>query len=434
MRELALRTVQPLQFMAETNHRTLNFWGDFTGWIPGLREADAALESFSRLARNYRKPRFDLGDVIVSGQRVAVTETVVADRPFCRLLHFRKDLPQRGSQVLLVAPLSGHYATLLRPTVEALLPGHDVFITDWADARQVPLDAGRFDLGTYVEYLKEFMRYLGPDTHVIAVCQPAVPVLCAVAHLAEDNERAQPRTMTLIAGPIDTRVNPTGVNRFARDRTLAWFESHVIEQVPPSYPGMGRRVYPGFLQLAGFVSMNMQRHIDAHVEFYCNLVKGNQDKAEFHRKFYDEYNAVLDMPAEYYLETIEKVFCEHHLSRGCMEAAGRPVHPGAIEKVALLTVEGGLDDITGCGQTEAAHSLCTGIPAERRSHIIAECTGHYGTFAGRKFKEIILPALEQFIRTYSVSPGLPSRAAALNRAPATTEKRHPLRRQIRSSE
>ncbi|MFJ1257025.1 polyhydroxyalkanoate depolymerase [Cupriavidus sp. CuC1] len=397
LRELALQSFEPLGLMAEASHQTVNFWGNFVAWIPGMREAGAALESFSRLAKGYGKPGFAIDDVIVSGQRVAVTETVLIDEPFCRLLRFKKDMPCPGPQVLLVAPLSGHYATLLRPTVEALLPEHDVCITDWTDARFVPLDAGRFDLGCYVEYLKRFMRYLGTDTHVIAVCQPGVPVLCAIAQMAEDSEHAQPRTMTLIAAPIDTRVSPTPVNQFAQTYTLPWFEANVIERVPARYPGMGRQVYPGFLQLAGFVSMNMSRHADAHLDFYCNLVKGNQNEAALHRKFYDEYNAVLDVPAEYYLETIQKVFQEHHLSRGCMEVGNRRVHLEAITKVALLTIEGAEDDITGRDQTEAAHLLCTGISPKHRKHVVVDGVGHYGTFAGRRFHQCILPAITQFI-------------------------------------
>jgi poly(3-hydroxybutyrate) depolymerase len=289
----------------------------------------------------------------------------------------------------------------LRPTVDALLPEHDVYITDWTDARQVPLEAGRFDLSSYVEYLKEFLRYLGPDTHVVAVCQPAVPLLCAIAHMAEDGEFEQPRSMTLLAGPVDTRKRPTAVNRFAQAHTLRWFESHVIERVPPPYPGNGRLVYPGFLQLACFVSMNVWRHVEAHLDLFQNLVKDNKDKVARHDTFYQEYSAVLDMPAEYYLETIQKVFREHHLPYGRMEVAGRPVRPEAITKVALLTIEGRRDDITGQGQTKAAHALCKGIPAQRRRHVIVDGAGHYGMFSGRKFRESILPTIVRFVRAHA---------------------------------
>nr|WP_249221268.1 polyhydroxyalkanoate depolymerase [Cupriavidus sp. KK10] len=398
LRELTLQSLGPLGAMIEAGYRAVNFWGESVAWLPGLREADAALELFTRLTKSYGKPRFEIDEVLVRGQRVAVTETALIEEPFCRLLHFRKDMSSPGPRVLLVAPLSGHYATLLRPTVEALLPGHDVYITDWADARVVPLDAGHFDLGGYVDYLKKFLRYLGAGTHIVAVCQPGVPVLCAVAQMAEDNEQVQPRSMTLIAAPIDTRVSPTAVDQFARQHSLAWFEANVIERVPAGYPGNGRRVYPGFLQLAGFVSMNVAQHAGAHLDFYRHLVDGRQSEAARHRKFYDEYNAVLDVPAEYYLETIQKVFLEHHLCRGCMEVGQRRVYPEAIRNVSLLTIEGSDDDITGRGQTEAAHALCAGLAADRKEHLVVDGVGHYGTFAGQRFRESILPAMTQFIQ------------------------------------
>lgn len=398
LREFTLQSVGPFGAMIEAGQRAVDFWGESIAWLPGMREAGAALDLFTRLTKAYGKPGFGIGEVIACGQRVAVTETVLIEAPFCRLLHFRKDTPCPGPRVLLVAPLSGHYATLLRPTVEALLPEHDVYITDWADARLVPLDAGNFDLGGYVDYLKAFMRYLGAGTHVVAVCQPGVPVLCAVAQMAEDNEHAQPRSMTLVAAPIDTRLSPTAVNRFAQKYSLPWFESNVIERVPASYPGRGRRVYPGFLQLAGFVSMNVARHAGAHLDYYCHLVDGRQHEAARHRQFYDEYNAVLDVPAEYYLETIQKVFLEHHLCRGCMEIGQRRVYPEAIANVSLLTIEGGDDDITGRGQTEAAHALCTGLADARKAHLVVDGVGHYGTFAGQGFRQSILPAMTQFIQ------------------------------------
>nr|WP_246840190.1 polyhydroxyalkanoate depolymerase [Cupriavidus sp. GA3-3] len=398
LRELTLQSLGPLGAMIEAGYRAVNFWGESVAWLPGLREADAALELFTRLTKAYGKPSFEIDEVFVRGQRVAVTETALIEEPFCRLLHFRKDMSNPGPRVLLVAPLSGHYATLLRPTVEALLPGHDVYITDWADARLVPLDAGHFDLGCYVDYLKKFLRYLGAGTHIVAVCQPGVPVLCAVAQMAEDNEQVQPRSMTLIAAPIDTRVSPTAVDQFAQQYSLAWFEANVIERVPAGYPGNGRRVYPGFLQLAGFVSMNVAQHAGAHLDFYRHLVDGRQTEAARHRKFYDEYNAVLDVPAEYYLETIQKVFLEHHLCRGRMEVGQRRVYPEAIANVSLLTIEGSEDDITGRGQTEAAHALCAGLAADRKEHLVVDGVGHYGTFAGQRFRESILPAMTQFIQ------------------------------------
>jgi poly(3-hydroxybutyrate) depolymerase len=398
LREFARQSFEPVGALVEAARHAVNFWGPSVALLPGMRETGAALDLFTRLTKAYGKPSFAIDTVMVRGHRVAVTETVVTEEPFCRLLHFNKDVSCPGERVLLVAPLSGHYATLLRPTVEALLPEHDVYITDWTDARFVSLDAGHFDLGCYVEYLKKFMRYLGAGAHVVAVCQPGVPVLCAIAQMAEDGEKAQPRSMTLIAAPIDTRVSPTGVNRFAQKYSLPWFEANVIERVPAGYPGSGRRVYPGFLQLAGFVSMNASRHADAHLDYYRHLVDGDLGEAERHRKFYDEYNAVLDVPAEYYLETIQKVFLEHHLGRGCMEVDGRRVCTEAISNVALLTIEGSEDDITGRGQTEAAHALCAGLPGKQRAHMVADGVGHYGTFAGQGFQRFILPGITQFIR------------------------------------
>lgn len=397
LRELTRQSFQPLSAMVQTAQHHVNFWGDFVNWLPGVRETGAALDMFTRLTRHYDRPSFGIDTVMVRGKQVGVTETVLIEQPFCRLLRFQKDVAAPGKQVLLVAPLSGHYATLLRPTVQALLPAYDVHVTDWADARQVPLQAGPFDLGTYVDYLKQFLRHLGPDTHVIAVCQPGVPLLCAVAQMAEDGEQARPRSMTLIAAPIDTRVSPTAVNRFAHQHALSWFETHVIERVPGTYPGRGRRVYPGFLQLAGFVCMNASRHADAHLDYYRHLVDGNLAEAARHRQFYDEYNAVLDVPAEYYLETIQKVFLEHHLGQGCMAVGGRRVYPEAITGTALLTIEGSEDDITGRGQTEAAHVLCSGIAHAQRARMVVDGVGHYGTFAGREFRRTILPGIIEFV-------------------------------------
>jgi len=398
LRELTRQSFEPFGAMVETARHAVNFWGGSVAWLPGVRETGAALDLFNRLTKDYGKPGFAIDHVLVNGERVAVTETVLIDEPFCRLLHFNKNMTAPGPRVLLVAPLSGHYATLLRPTVEALLPEHDVYITDWADARFVPLDAGHFDLGGYVAYLKKFIRHLGAGTHVVAVCQPGVPVLCAVAQMAEDGEKAQPGSMTLIAAPIDTRASPTAVNEFAQRHSLPWFEANVIEQVPAGYAGKGRRVYPGFLQLAGFVSMNASRHAGAHLDYFRHLVDGDLGEAARHRKFYDEYNAVLDVPAEYYLETIQKVFLEHHLGRGCMEVGDRRVYPEAITDVALLTIEGSEDDITGRGQTGAAHALCTGLADSQRAHMVIDGVGHYGTFAGQAFQRSILPGITQFIQ------------------------------------
>ncbi|ETH88436.1 intracellular poly[D(-)-3-hydroxybutyrate] depolymerase [Bordetella pertussis STO1-CHOC-0018] len=300
--------------------------------------------------------------------------------------------------MLLVAPLSGHHATLLRDTVRALLPAHDVYVTDWVDARMVPQDAGPFHLDDYVRYIQAFLRHLGPDTHVISVCQPTVPVLAAISLMASANDPCQPRSMVMMGGPIDPRESPTQVNRLATTKPYAWFESQLIHAVPAPYPGAGRRVYPGFLQHAGFMAMNPDRHLKSHYDFYLDLLRGDDGDAEAHRRFYDEYNAVLDMPAEFYLDTIRTVFQEFRLPGGTWEIDGQLVRPADIRKTSLLTVEGELDDISGQGQTRAAIKLCSGIPAARKSHYTAVGCGHYGIFSGRRWRELICPKIAAFIR------------------------------------
>jgi poly(3-hydroxybutyrate) depolymerase len=303
--------------------------------------------------------------------------------------------------VLVVAPLSGHHATLLRDTVRAILPEHEVYITDWLDARLVPVHEGPFHLDDYVHYVQEFIRLLGPEVHVISVCQPTVPVLAAVSLMADAGDPIAPRTMTMMGGPIDTRRSPTVVNNFATGRPLSWFESRVIQRVPARYAGFGRRVYPGFLQHASFIAMNAHRHVEAHRDFFNHLVVGDGESAEAHRRFYDEYNAVLDMTAEYYLETLRVVFKEHALPNGTWDVRGQRVRPEAIRKTALFTIEGELDDISGVGQTEAAHGLCRGIPASRRDHLLMEGVGHYGIFSGRRYREKIYPRIRGFIRQHA---------------------------------
>ena len=300
--------------------------------------------------------------------------------------------------MLLVAPLSGHHATLLRDTVRALLPHHEVYVTDWVDARMVPQSQGPFHLNDYVRYVRDFLRWSGPDTHVIAVCQPTVPVLAAVSLMAADDDAAQPKSMVMMGGPIDTRQSPTQVNKLATTKPYSWFEDSLIHRVPGRYPGAGRKVYPGFLQHAGFVAMNPDRHLKSHYDFYLTLLRGDQEDAESHRRFYDEYNAVMDMPAEFYLDTIETVFQEHRLPRKTWEIDGRIVDPAAISKVALLTIEGELDDISGLGQTRAALELCSNIPTDRKRHYTAEKCGHYGIFSGRRWRKTICPMIADFIR------------------------------------
>jgi poly(3-hydroxybutyrate) depolymerase len=303
--------------------------------------------------------------------------------------------------VLIVAPLSGHHATLLRDTVRAMLPDHDVYISDWVDARLVPLSHGPFHLDDYVAYVTEFIQLLGPDVHVISVCQPTVPVLAAISLMATHADPCLPRSMTMMGGPIDSRRNPTQVNALAQRKDFAWFENNVIFKVPSQYPGYLRSVYPGFLQHAGFVAMNPDRHMNSHWDYYLDLVKGDQDDVDAHRRFYDEYNAVLDLPAEYYLDTIRIVFQEHRLPNGTWVVKGTRVAPEDIRSVALFTIEGELDDISGSGQTQAAHDLCVNVPPAKQKHLTAIGVGHYGIFSGRRWREMIYPQIREFIRAHA---------------------------------
>ena len=369
-------------------------------YTPFGRAMAASAELFERTTRRYGKPAFDLPTTLVGGQRVAVMERVVWERPFCRLLHFERALSPgqiTGPKVLIVAPMSGHYATLLRGTVEAFLPGHEVYITDWIDARMVPLTAAGFDLDDYIDYLIAMFQMLGPDTHVMAVCQPAVPVIAAVARMEAENDPSAPRSMTLMGGPIDTRRAPTAVNNVAQERGIDWFRRNCVVRVPLVYPGALREVYPGFMQLSGFMAMNLDRHISAHQEMYQHLVKGDGDSAEKHREFYDEYMAVMDLTAEFYLQTVDKVFCKHQLPKGEMMHRDKPVDLKAIRRVALMTVEGENDDISGVGQTEAAQDLCVNIPQSRRAHHLQLGVGHYGVFNGSRFRSEIAPRIADFM-------------------------------------
>ena len=376
--------------------------------LPFARRMSAGFELLHRLGKEYEKPEFGIRTTVIEGQEVTVAERIELSRPFCRLLKFDRMLPKALShrhddpKVLVFAPLSGHHATLLRDTVRALLPDHEVYITDWIDARMVPMAHGPFHLDDYIAYAIEFIRHLGPDVHLLSVCQPTVPVLAAVSLMATLKDENQPLTMTMMGGPIDTRESPTEVNNLATTRSYSWFENTVIHTVPTKYPGMGRRVYPGFLQHAGFVAMNPDRHLNSHWDYYLDLVRGIDDDVEAHRKFYDEYNAVLDMPAEYYLDTIATVFQDHLLPRGLWEVRyeGRSIRvaPEDIRGTALFTIEGELDDISGSGQTRAAHGLCSSIPAEHRQHLTAPQVGHYGIFSGRRWRESICPQVGEFIR------------------------------------
>jgi poly(3-hydroxybutyrate) depolymerase len=357
----------------------------------------AGAEIVARLTQNYGKPEFGLKTTQIGNETVEVNEEILLRKPFCQLLHFHRDTARRDPKVLVVAPMSGHFATLLRGTVEALLPEHDVHITDWIDAREVPLTAGNFSLDDYIDYIMAFCRYLGPDVHVIAVCQPSVPVMAAAALMAEAKDPRQPRSLTLMGGPIDTRQSPTVPNDLAMRNSMMWFRQNVISTVPFGYPGAMRRVYPGFMQLTSFISMNLDRHVNAHMRQFEHLVKGDDDSADGHRTFYDEYLAVMDLSAEFYLQTIEVVFKEHLLPRGEWVSRDRKIDPSFIE-TALMTVEGELDDISGIGQTKAAHALTPNIPGARHVHWEQPRVGHYGIFNGRKWREQIMPRVRAFIR------------------------------------
>ena len=373
---------------------------------PWGRTMAASLEMFERTTRRYGKPSFDLNDTVIGDRKVAVREEIVWSRAFCNLLHFARNVPSSHApdpRILIVAPMSGHYATLLRGTVEALLPSADVYITDWIDARMVPMTEGTFDFDDYIDYVIEMLRFLGPDTHVIAVCQPSVPVLAAVALMEAENDPFSPSSMTLMGGPIDTRINPTAVNQLAKERSLEWFADNVIMNVPWPQPGFMRPVYPGFLQLSGFMSMNLDRHVIAHKEFFMHLVKNDGEPAEKHRDFYDEYLAVMDLTAEFYLQTVEQVFIKHALPKGELLHRGKLVDPAAIRNVALLTVEGENDDISGVGQTKAAQTICVNIPDNMRMHYLQPDVGHYGVFNGSRFRREIAPRIISFVKEHARS-------------------------------
>ncbi|MGD9946562.1 MAG: polyhydroxyalkanoate depolymerase [Burkholderiaceae bacterium] len=384
-------------------------------YVPFANRVSAGFELMYRLGKEYEKPEFGLESTRIDGSEVSVVERIELSRPFCRLLKFDRLLPKalahrRGDPAVLVfAPLSGHHATLLRDTVRALLPDHNVYITDWIDARMVPLAEGAFHLDDYIAYAIEFIRHLGPNVHLMSVCQPTVPVLAAVSLMSTMRDPKLPQSMTMMGGPIDTRHSPTEVNNLAQQRSFDWFERSVIYRVPSRYPGMGRRVYPGFLQHAGFIAMNPGRHATSHWDFYLDLIRGDLSDAETHRQFYDEYNAVLDLPAEYYLETIDTVFQRHALPQGQWEVdfEGRRyrVAPEDIRQVALFTIEGELDDISGPGQTKAAHTLCVNIPKSMQRHLTAAGAGHYGIFSGRRWRELIYPEVRAFIAAHEGGAG-----------------------------
>ncbi len=386
---------------------------------PLAQRVSAGLDLMHRLSKEYEKPEFNINSVNIDGVDVAVQQQLTLEKPFCRLLRFKRFTDDAAMlarmknhpTVLVVSPLSGHHSTLLRETIRELLHDHKVFVTDWTDARMVPEAAGPFHLDDYVSYVQEFIREVGPEVNVISVCQPTVPVLAAVSLMASNGETI-PRTLTMMGGPIDARKSPTAVNNLAMTKSHSWFEQNVIYRVPANYPGAGRRVYPGFLQHSGFIAMNPGRHVKSHYDYFLDLVRGDGDSAEFHRDFYDEYNAVLDMPAEYYLDTIKTVFQEFALVNGTWKVGGQLVRPQDITSAALLTVEGELDDISGAGQTKAAHGLCTGIAAARKFHYDAMGAGHYGIFSGRRWRESVYPHVRDFIAAHQDSKVTRVRTAA----------------------
>jgi poly(3-hydroxybutyrate) depolymerase len=408
-----------LFFKNPANPLTHTTWG---------KSVAAAAELFERSTRRYGKPEWRLNSALVGGERVPVQVKPVWQRPFCTLLHFERafERPPRRPQpkLLIVAPMSGHYATLLRGTVDAFLPNHDVYITDWADARMVPVSEGRFDLDDYIDYVISMLHALGGNTHVVAVCQPSVPVLAAVSLMEAADDPYVPSSMILMGGPIDTRVNPTAVNRLAEERGVDWFRRNVITKVPFPHPGVMRDVYPGFLQLNGFVSMNLDRHIEAHRNLFKNLVSGDGDSAQKHREFYDEYLAVMDLSAEFYLQTVETAFVRHALPRGEMMHRDRKIDPSKIRRVALMTVEGEHDDISGVGQTEAAHKLCVNIPADKKAHWLQPGVGHYGVFNGSRFRSEIAPRMADFMLSHNATrpAAKPERLAADKPAEKPAEK------------
>ncbi|MGO1500120.1 MAG: polyhydroxyalkanoate depolymerase [Marinobacter sp.] len=397
--ELSRAALKPVRMLTAAQSTLLRHPLSPLSHVPGARSIASAYGVFGDLTRRYPKPAFDLRTTICDGQEVEVCEAIVKRKSFAQLKHFQRSVDRPNDpKLLIVAPLSGHFASLLRGTVEAMLPDHDVYITDWRDACNVPLSEGDFGLDDYIDYVIDFIDHLGPDTHVLAVCQPVVPVLAATAIMAEDGHPAAPRSLALMSGPIDGRIDPTEPCKLATKHKLAWFKRNLVHPVPAPYPGALRKVYPGFLQLTGFVNMNLDRHVDAYRGLFRSIRDDKTDKVSRHREFYDEYLAVMDLPATYYLDTIQRVFQEFHLARGCFKHRGRLVNPAAIHDTALMTIEGENDDISSPGQTRAAHDLCVNVPESRRLHHLQPDVGHYGVFNGSRWREDISPRLREFIR------------------------------------
>lgn len=395
--------MHPLRTFARTALPALRSAGETAGDSLPMRKLAAACEVFVLAALTHTRPPFRIDSVTAGGREVPVTEEVTTSTPFASLLHFRKEGVDPGPRVLIAAPMSGHFATLLRDTVRVMLADHDVYITDWHNARDVPVFAGRFGLDEYIEHMMQFLAAMGPGAHLMAICQPCVAALAAVALMSEEGHPATPLSLTLMAGPIDCRISPTEVNRLATDKPMAWFEQHLIGTVPLRYSGALRRVYPGFMQLMAFMSMNLDRHLDSFRSLFHDLVNGEVDKAGATRAFYEEYFAVCDLPAEFYLETVQKVFQEYALARGALRWRDRKVNPASIRRTSLLTVEGERDDICSLGQTLAAHELCPGVRPFMRSHYVQAGAGHYGVFSGRRWSGSIYPMVRETIHVAAAS-------------------------------
>ncbi len=401
--EMARSALMPLRLQGRWMRRMVD--SPFNPWSDNYaqRWISASATMFENMTRRYGKPEWDIESTRIHGLDVPITEEIVMQRTWCDLLHFDRDETVCGKRydpkVLLIAPMSGHYATLLRGTVKAMLPEHNLYITDWRDAREVPAALGSFSLDDFITEIIECVRWLGNDVHVIAVCQPAVPALAATAVMAAMDDEFTPASLTLMGGPLDTRRNPTAVNELAESKSLDWFKSNVIEYVPWPNAGCMRQVYPGFIQLSGFMQMNLNRHIDAHKNVFNDLIKGDCDSVDQHNRFYDEYLAVMDLPAEFYLDTIQRVFQEHTLPKGKFTYKGEVIDLGAIKDTALMTIEGERDDICGLGQTEAAQDMCPNIPDDSRWHYVQPGVGHYGVFNGTRWRTEIQPRIREMIRT-----------------------------------
>lgn len=403
LHEMQHLAMMPARFMADImRHGLRNPFNPIAG-TSFARHFGSAAEVFSSMTTRYGKPGWNIDTVEIGGKERPVTEEVMIRRSYCQLLHFKREgAPKNDPKLLIVAPLSGHFATLLRGTVEGMLPNHDVYITDWLDCRQIPVTSDRFNLNDYIDYVIDFLHYLGPNTHVIAVCQPSVPVLAAASVMSAWGDLCAPATMTLIGGPIDTRANPTAVNKLAKEHTIEWFEENVIAEVPPPYAGAGRKVYPGFIQLTNFISMNFDRHMESMNQLFDHLVQGDEEEAEKRRSFYEEYLAVMDLPAEFYLQTVKTVFQDHSLPKNEMIARWHPVLPEKIGRSAILCVEGELDDISGVGQTKAALKLAKGLSTDMKHYHLQKGVGHYGVFNGGRFRRDVVPVINNFIREHDL--------------------------------